>query len=392
MLIKSKSWIITNIIVFGILLISFIGMHYYTYRVNSEIITYEMGSGGSSYDFRLNVSKSWGEEAHGYNYGMQYDAEVANLTDYELHDWTAEIQFVDGCYVDSYWNGEVIFADNKLVLTPMDYNNIVEPHKSRTFGFILYGPTVDANVISAKLLLGRNMNIRDLPYYWVVIILAAIMLVVDITVFIMDIKNLALVRRQKMLSDVINQSFLTFSNMIDAKDPYTRGHSHRVAIYSKRIAQKMGLSENDQWDLFHIALLHDIGKIGIPDSVLKKPGKLNSEERNEIEKHVTIGGDILKDFNAIKWIESGARYHHERYDGKGYAEGLNGKNIPLFARIIGVADAFDAMSSARCYRPKMPIEYIEEELKKCSGTQFDPEIVPYLLEMIKDGEAPVEVE
>ena len=129
----------------------------------------------------------------------------------------------------------------------------------------------------------------------------------------------------------------------------------------------MGISEEDRNRLYYIALLHDIGKIGITDAILNKKGKLTAEERQEIEKHVTIGGDILKDFTALEGIADGARYHHERYDGKGYATGLKGKDIPLFARIIAVADSFDAMSSERCYRPQLKMPSIIVELKMEAG-------------------------
>ena len=140
-----------------------------------------------------------------------------------------------------------------------------------------------------------------------------------------------------------------------------------------------------------MALLHDIGKIGVPDAVLKKAGRLDVDERQMIEQHVQMGGDILKNFSAIKDIEAGARFHHEKYDGTGYVSNLVGKQIPLVARIICVADAFDAMTSMRCYRPRLPMEKVISELKECSGTQFDPDLVPYMLQMIDEGVVPVEL-
>ena len=135
-------------------------------------------------------------------------------------------------------------------------------------------------------------------------------------------------------------------------------------------------------------MLHDIGKIGIPDSILNKPDKLTKDEREVIQTHVSMGGDILKNFNALEGISDGARYHHERYDGKGYCSHIKGDDIPLTARIICVADTYDAMSSDRCYRKALPQSVIREELIKGAGTQFDPEIVPYMLEMMDDGTAP----
>ena len=181
-------------------------------------------------------------------------------------------------------------------------------------------------------------------------------------------------KKQKQYHDIVNQSLETFAHAIDAKDQNTNGHSQRVAIYSAEIAKRM---------------VHDIGKIGIPDAILKKPGKLTEEEMQIIRNHPTIGGEILKDFTAIQGISDGARYHHERYDGNGYNEGLKGEEIPLAARIICVADSYDTMSSKRVYKELHEENYILSELDRCSGKQFDPAIVPFMIEMIKDGTAPL---
>lgn len=183
---------------------------------------------------------------------------------------------------------------------------------------------------------------------------------------------------------IVNQSLETFAHAIDAKDRDTNGHSIRVAEYSREIARRMGMKEEEQEQIYYMGMLHDIGKIGIPDSILKKPGSLTEEEMNIIRSHPSIGGKILKDFNAIQGISDGARYHHERYDGKGYNEGLKGEEIPLFARIICIADCYDTMSSKRVYKEHQDEEYILNEFEQCSGKQFDPGIVPYMVDMIKD--------
>ena len=185
---------------------------------------------------------------------------------------------------------------------------------------------------------------------------------------------------------------MAFAKMIDAKDKYTNGHSIRVALYSKELAKRMGLPEEEQERIYYIALMHDIGKIGIPDSILKKEGKLTDEEMAVIRTHPVIGGEILKNCTALKGIAEGARYHHERFDGTGYCMGFAGAEIPLIARIIGVADAYDAMSNARCYRKALDREVIISELKEGTGTQFDPEIVPLMLQMIEEGVVPVDIE
>jgi putative nucleotidyltransferase with HDIG domain len=194
--------------------------------------------------------------------------------------------------------------------------------------------------------------------------------------------------RQQELQAILVQSLQVFARVIDAKDPYTNGHSIRVAQYARELSRRMGLPEEEQERIYYIALLHDIGKIGIPDSILNKQGPLNAEERAVIQTHPAVGGQVLKNFTALPDIDDGARFHHERYDGKGYCDGLAGEDIPLVARIIGVADSYDAMSSDRCYRPALSREKIVEELTTCSGTQFDPEIVPYMLAMIEDGVVP----
>lgn len=147
----------------------------------------------------------------------------------------------------------------------------------------------------------------------------------------------------------------------------------------------MGWSKERCEALRKIALLHDIGKIGIPDAVLNKPSRLTDEEYEIMKSHVLIGGDILKDFTIVQDVADGARYHHERYDGKGYAKGLKGEEIPLNARIIGIADAFDAMTSNRVYRQKMDMDYVLSELRKGSGTQFDPNIVKIMISLIEEG-------
>ena len=196
-------------------------------------------------------------------------------------------------------------------------------------------------------------------------------------------------KKQKQYHDIVNQSLETFAHAIDAKDQNTNGHSQRVAIYSAEIAKRMGMSDEEQEQIYYMGMLHDIGKIGIPDAILKKPGKLTEEEMQIIRNHPTIGGEILKDFTAIQGISDGARYHYERYDGNGYNEGLKGEEIPLAARIICVADSYDTMSSKRVYKELHEENYILSELDQCSGKQFDPEIVPFMIEMIKDGTAPL---
>lgn len=177
----------------------------------------------------------------------------------------------------------------------------------------------------------------------------------------------------------------TIASMIEAKDSYTKGHSVRVAEYSAMIAKAVGWDDEAVKNLKYIALLHDIGKVGIPDNVLKKKGRLTEEEFNIIKSHTVLGGDILKDIKTIKDVDSGAKYHHERYDGTGYPCGLVGKHIPDVARIICIADAYDAMNSKRVYRDCMPSETIREQLLEGRGTQFDPDYLDAFVHLLDEG-------
>ena len=235
----------------------------------------------------------------------------------------------------------------------------------------------------------KEMGITEQPWFIPVIMILGLGVAVGITLLALQARFRAMKRRQKEYKEIIDQSLKTFAGTIDAKDKYTNGHSLRVAKYSQELARRMNMSKEEQERIYYIAMLHDIGKIGVPDSILNKPGKLTDEEREIIQRHPVIGAEILKNYTAIKDVSDGARYHHERIDGKGYCEGLSGSDIPLIARIIGVADTYDAMSSKRCYRDSLPKEVIVEELKRVSGTQLDPEIVPHMLDMINDGTAPI---
>ena len=182
-----------------------------------------------------------------------------------------------------------------------------------------------------------------------------------------------------------NEMILTIAQTVDAKDASTSEHSLRVAKYSVLIAKRLGYSEEECEDLRKMAILHDIGKIAIPDRVLNKPEKLTDEEYALMKSHVVRGAEILKNFTWIEHVADGALYHHERYDGNGYVHGLKGEEIPLNARIIGIADAFDAMTANRIYRQQMDLIYVLGELQKGRGTQFDPKLSDIFLELLEDG-------
>ncbi|MCI8358410.1 MAG: diguanylate cyclase [Lachnospiraceae bacterium] len=181
------------------------------------------------------------------------------------------------------------------------------------------------------------------------------------------------------------QAITTVANTIDAKDDYTKGHSIRVAYYSEALARKIGWSEDEVQNIHYIALLHDIGKIGVPDSVLNKPFKLTNVEFELIKNHTVMGAEILKDIKMFPNVSVGAKYHHERYDGKGYPSGLKGDEIPVVARIIGIVDSYDAMTSNRVYRKRLQDEMVRQELVRGKGSQFDPYLVDQFMELLEEG-------
>ena len=188
---------------------------------------------------------------------------------------------------------------------------------------------------------------------------------------------------QSLLSDEGMDAFEAIGCAVDSKDSYMRGHSTAVMYSCVALGEKMGMSAEEIENLRAAALLHDIGKIVVPESVLEKQGPLESYEWQQIENHAELGSKILSRVQQMGPIVPAVHYHHERYDGKGYPSGLSGKNIPLLARIIAIADAFDAMTNSRSYKPAKSIVDALGELKKCSGSQFDPDLVDKFIDMIK---------
>ena len=195
------------------------------------------------------------------------------------------------------------------------------------------------------------------------------------------------INQQQIKLNMANETVMAIANAVDQRDVRTHQHSTRVAEYSVLIAQEMDCFKWWQRDkklsnLRKAAQMHDIGKIGIPDAVLNKVGRLTDEEYAMMKSHVLRGAEILKDFTLVENVLDGTKYHHERYDGRGYPEGLKGEEIPLFARIIGVADAFDAMTSNRIYRNHMDTDYVLTEMERGRGTQFDPDALDAFLRLI----------
>ena len=181
------------------------------------------------------------------------------------------------------------------------------------------------------------------------------------------------------------QAIMTVANTVDAKDEYTKGHSMRVAAYAELVAQRLGWPEEEVQNVYYVAMLHDVGKIGVPDAVLNKPFRLTDLEFRLIQNHTVMGAEILKDFKMFPNVNVGAKYHHERYDGKGYPEGLKAESIPIVARIIALVDSYDAMTSNRVYRRRLSDEVVRQELEKGKGSQWDPDLVDIFLELINEG-------
>lgn len=193
-------------------------------------------------------------------------------------------------------------------------------------------------------------------------------------------------QRRKQLEHMSLLMIVTLANAIDAKDKYTNGHSYRVSEYAVLLAKKLGWDEERIQSLRYEALLHDVGKIGIPDAVLNKDSRLSDTEFKIIQFHAFLGGEILSEATTIPGAQNVAKYHHERVDGKGYPDGLTGEQIPENARIVCIADSFDAMNSDRVYRKALPRQIILQELRKGRGTQFDPKYLDAFLELYESGE------
>ena len=328
-------------------------------------------------------SKDWEEGPD--EYGIQYDVTIYNNTSHDLSDWNLKIRLPEGSRVTDSWNIDYEMEDNFLVARCQEHNPIVPARDVQTFGFIILSSQIE-ELDQLTLTVDPVFRMKDYPLFWVNLIFSIGIVLGILTTVIVEVRLKPMKMESEADKSIILQTMQTFSNFIDTKDPNTKGHSTRVAYYSRELAKQLRLPNRDVELIYYIALMHDIGKIYIPDEILNKPGKLTPDERAIIETHAAKGAEILKDFTAIAGIADGARYHHEHYDGSGYPKGLAGEKIPFLARIICVADSYDAMSSDRCYRPRLKKSEIISELKKNSGTQFDPEVVECMLKLIdSDG-------
>ena len=235
----------------------------------------------------------------------------------------------------------------------------------------------------------KERELQDSPWFVVYMLLIPMLTVGWVTWLLVNRREQRIQRELEEANRQVEmgrQTVIAVARAVDAKDPRTGGHSQRVAQYSRQIAKACGMDEKACQEIEWAASLHDIGKIGIPDNILNKDSRLTDEEYAIMKSHTTKGAEILKDFTLLDHVIEGAEFHHERVDGRGYPKGLKGEEIPLFARIIGVADAFDAMTANRVYRKQMDIGYVLGELEKGRGTQFDAQFVDILLKLLRTGE------
>lgn len=388
---KSQIVVACFFLSFIMLIITIIGLKIYcdtqsairhTYAVSKD----NLNTAQEDLLIAITVSKQWQdlELSPEKPTGAQYDGVLINDSGYVFKDWMVTLNFSEPLYIDSSWNGDFTNENMQVIFSAKDESSVVKAKSLATFGAIMYSENI-LQLDSYTLEGYRVLNMKKLTIFKVLVLLCLLWCISLIIYSTIHFKTVVYRKRLELDSKIILQSMNTLTGFIDAKDVYTRNHSTRVAIYSAELGRRLKMSKDEVDSLYYIALMHDCGKIGIPDKVLNHPGKLNAEEYKLIQSHPTIGDRLLSDFTAIPNIRDGAHYHHEHFDGNGYPEGLKGEDIPLCARIICVADAFDAMSSDRCYRKSMNKEEIVKELIACSGTQFDPKINPIMISMIEEG-------
>ena len=376
------------------------------FDINNEGLT-EHNFQAYTYDFY--ISNNTNDEISDYKFKLTFDREaflfLAWNGSLEIHQFLDDGERVnlvpdlrefhpeDHDLNIAEFDGEVLIhmkPGDYLIYYPSASENAmevpIEPYEGTVPGIIIYipiGENIDGSVLDIDYQFHRLL--KSEPLFAVSLIALGVWLIALIIFSIMEAQYVKYKRQHDHDNEIIKESIETFTGFIDAKDPYTNGHSNRVAQYTRMIAEKMGYEGEELNRIYYVALLHDCGKIGVPDNILGKPGRLNDEEFKIIKSHTTHGSEILSHFKSLPNVNEGARYHHERYDGKGYPEGLKGEEIPLIARMICVADSFDAMNSNRVYRNKLTREDIINEIEKNKGTQFDPKIADIFLKILKSG-------
>ena len=445
---KRKTAIILFVItlIAGIACLTISAIHTTTYnrkRFQETFAGSELFSEASAKNRNVSVtasarSSTWGKIYDPDNLGLTdnniqaytYDFNISNNTKDEVSDFSFQLTFNKDVFLFSAWNGSLeIHQDvngDEIVSTVPDlreFDPASHPLKTvtvdgeacvlmKTGDFLIYFPSSSMNALEVPinpqegtvpgiiLYIRTDETIEDSvldldysfrrrftgdPLFWISLGALEIWLITLIIYAIASARIRKYQERHERDNKIINESIETFAGFIDAKDSYTNGHSKRVADYTRLIAKEFGYEGEDLDHIYYIALLHDSGKIGVPDAVLNKPGKLTDEEFEIIKSHTVIGGEVLKNFKSLEGVGLGALYHHERYDGKGYPEGRAGEDIPFVARMICVADSFDAMNSNRVYRKMLTKERIISEIENNKGKQFDPEVADVMLRLLKNG-------
>ena len=280
------------------------------------------------------------------------------------------------------------FDDSPIELTqhelrPVTYTNL--PGGSYKFEISVLDTMTGSVDQTLSVRIVKAKTVYEQTWFWILLALAGMVLIAAVLMLYYRKKTKALLKKEQEHKQLIDEMISVFASCIDMKDSYTNGHSHRVAKYTAMLAEQLGKTKEEVEEIYRIALLHDIGKIGIPDNILNKPGRLTDEEFAVMKSHSQRGYDILKEISIAPDLSIGAGYHHERQDGRGYPNGLTKDDIPEVAQIIAVADTFDAMYSTRPYRKRMELSDICAEIQRCKGTQLNEKVVDALMELIDEG-------
>ena len=289
-----------------------------------------------------------------------------------------------GFWLEGFDSDWTIMPQNSL--NSIVYTNL--PSGNYTFHLAVFDNNKENILAERTYSVVKEKELYDSPWFVLYMLILPMFTVAWVTWLMVKRREIRMEKElaeANRLVEMGKQTVIAIARTVDAKDPRTGGHSRRVALYSRQIAREYGLGEKDCQDIEWAANMHDIGKIAIPDAILNKDSRLTDEEYAVMKSHTVQGAKILSDFTLLDHVIEGAEFHHERYDGRGYPKGLKGEEIPLYARIIGVADAFDAMTANRVYRKQMDFGYVLGELEKGRGTQFDPVFVDILLKLIRDG-------
>ena len=334
-------------------------------------------------EFSKHPTKRWFDAGNPLQ-GAQFDGIIHNNTNGEIQNWTIQIELPEESYVESYWNGK--FGIEKGLLTVIvdktEDSHIVFPHENRTFGCIMY---TEEDYVPQRYTINYSIkkSLRKSKVFALLALVTFAYLVYLITSSIYIFKIKMLKREEKLNRKMIEQSLRLFANTIEIKDEYTKGHSQRVSQYAKKLAEKMNLQRKQIEVIYYAAILHDIGKIIIPNTILNKKTPLTPEEKEIMNSHVVISYEILKDFTAVEGIAKIVRHHHENFDGSGYPDKLKGEEIPLETRILTIADSFDAMTTSRGYNVAMTKAQAINDLERYSGIKYDPEILNVFIQLLK---------